>query len=253
MNKAYEWILFDQGGTLFEPLPDHYSERNQRLALVELGATALASEPRIRTVFKAARRVVNQRFLGRAGYLHRELVAAHLLHGLVSLELCDPAVLRGSALPAALADVVARYCDRQAQSVVENLRLYSDCHSVLAALAQHFSLAIVSNNAESYLQPLIARCRLGAYLQGAYTSDSLGACKPHPDIFAAAFAELGISALDRGRVLYVGDTVDYDVAGGCAANLDVALLANEPTPPSGAVVVVRTLTELGRWLLPAAD
>ena len=229
----YDWVLFDQGGTLFDPLPNHYSERNQRLAALELGYLQDAQRPELALLFRKARAEADLAFLDRPAYTHQQLVTEHLLRGLVMLGVCDGAQLSGyqraGELPADIEAVANRYFYRQREAVVDNLRLKAGCHAMLAVLSRIARLAIVSNNADSYLHPLVARYRLDAYMQGTLSSDALGACKPNAEIFKRAFDRLGIKPDHRARVLYVGDSVQFDVAGAQSAGVDVVLVTDSYT------------------------
>lgn len=249
VNQArprYTWVLFDLGGTLFEDLPGHYSEHNQRLALRELGHERLAGAVEVKPAFARARKLADADVLRRPAYRHQELVQQHLFRGLVELGVVGAREfenwMAGSALSAQLAAVAQRYFDRQAAAVVSMARLKPRVHWMLERLAGCCQLAVVSNNSEDYLQPLVRRYRLNHWLQASLSSDELGACKPNPDIFYRTFTRLGI--VDE-PVLYVGDTVQFDVVGARAAGLDVALLA----PPSesecaAATYVIHCLSEL---------
>ncbi len=246
----YEWVLFDQGGTLFEPLPGHYSEFNQRLALRELGHVSLARHSQVGAVFRQARRDADRAFLARTSYTHRQLVTEHLLRGLVALEVCDARLIAAHAesgeLPPPVDAVAAQYFARQRDAVVTQLRLKSGCHAMLEVLGREAKLAIVSNNAEAYLQPLVRRYRLDHWLHESLSSDALGACKPDPEIFVRAFSQLGIAPGQASKVLYVGDSVAFDVVGAKSAGLDVALVAPPDAESGGATYRVASLAELGR-------
>jgi putative hydrolase of the HAD superfamily len=57
--------------------------------------------------------------------------------------------------------------------------------------------------------------------------------KPHPSIFEAALGQLSIEAQDA---LYVGDRVDFDIAGAQGAGMRAVLIRSpylEPTPEDG--------------------
>ncbi len=224
----YDWVLFDQGGTLFEPLPAYTTERNQRMAVSELGAEQVARSARLRAVFLQARQETDARFRSRSTYTHQQLVTEHLLRGLIGLGLCDIRLLnyagRTQFLPAPIAAVAQRYFARQRDSVVTELRLKPGCHNMLTTVAKQARLAIASNNSEEYLQPLVARYAIDRYMHAILSSDALGVCKPDPRFFSRTFERLGISNGAASRVLYVGDSPEFDVACAAAAGLDVVLL-----------------------------
>lgn len=238
LADRYDWVLFDQGGTLFDPLPNYYSERNQRLAVRELGYPEHAQHPQLALWFRRARVDADAAFLKRPAYTHQQLVTEHLVRGLLTLGVCDVTLLnsyqRASELPADLRTVADRYFDRQREAVVDHLRLKAGCHRMLAVLSRSARLAIVSNNADSYLHPLVARYRIDAYMQDTLSSDALGACKPNAEIFEHAFERLGIEPDHRSRVLYVGDSVRFDVVGAQSAGVDVVLVTDSCSDHGGA-------------------
>ena len=227
--RPYRWVLFDQGGTLFDPLPSFYTERNQRLAVRELGHYSASQQPTLAEAFRQARRATDTEFLRRGAYRHQQLVTEHLLRGLIALRLCGDSDLeqyqRSGYLGIELGQIAQRYFDRQCSAVVNQLRLKPDCHRVLQALASRARLAIVSNNAAGYLQPLVARYRLDQFMEQSMCSDELGACKPDAEIFNRALGQLGIADGERSQILYVGDSVVFDVVGAKSAGLDVALVS----------------------------
>lgn len=228
LTGRYDWVLFDQGGTLFEPLPANASERNQRLAVLELGAEQIARSANLTAVFLQARQEAEASFRRRSSYTHQQLVTEHLLRGLIVLGLCDSQLLEdfvhSQTLPAPIAAVAQRYFARQRDAVVSELRLKPGCHNMLSTLSKQARLAIASNNSEEYLQPLIERYALNRFMQAVLSSDALGVCKPDPEFFGRVFNYLGIPSAAASRVLYVGDSVEFDVACAAAAGLDVVLL-----------------------------
>jgi len=231
--------MFDLGGTLFADLPPHFSESNQRDLLRTLGADQWIDAPETRAIFSEARHTVDALFLTRSFYRHKSLVANHALIALQEMGITEAADWESldasrrasecSATDNAVATAIDHYFAAQANAVVNNVRLRNGCHETLALLADSCQLAVVSNNADCYMWPLLHRYRLDRWLAGAFSSDELGACKPDPAIFSRAFERLGVSPHDRQRILYVGDSLTHDVGGALAAGIDVALLR-----PTGA-------------------
>lgn len=70
-------------------------------------------------------------------------------------------------------------------------------------------------------------------------SGTVGHAKPHPQIFRIASERLGV---DVEAALYVGDSVEYDVAGAGAAGMDVVLVDREDEHE--AEPRIRTLSQL---------
>src|SRR3954449_6957461 len=143
-------------------------------------------------------------------------------------------------------------------------RAFPEVREVLARLrAGGARLAVVSNWDVS-LHDVLERTSLRALVDAVVTSAEVGAAKPDPAIFRTALARLGAGA--EGAV-HVGDSLDFDVAGACAAGLEAGLVAGEgggagraragrgagAWGPGGAVSVegVRTISAL-RGLLPSS-
>jgi putative hydrolase of the HAD superfamily len=79
----------------------------------------------------------------------------------------------------------------------------------------------------------------------------VGVAKPDPAIFGIALAAIGVPA--SGTVLYVGDSLRYDVAGALAAGLQpVHMDPHGFCPAPDGHPHVRTLTELARSLAARA-
>ena len=82
---------------------------------------------------------------------------------------------------------------------------------VLAALADRFTMAVVSNTYEPDLVPRhIEAMGIEARFATVVTSVEFGWRKPHPAIYAEALGRLGIGS---EQAVFVGDTYDADFAG----------------------------------------
>lgn len=119
------------------------------------------------------------------------------------------------------------YLDGWAEMIVHD-PLAAD---VLAALrASGLAVGLLSNTfwPAAFHDSLLARDGLAGLFTGRCYSCDLDRLKPHPDAFAAAMSAVG--AADPGRVLFVGDRADDDIAGAQAAGLRTAWRPN-PTDP----------------------
>lgn len=85
------------------------------------------------------------------------------------------------------------------------VELYPEVESVLARLAQHYTLVALSNG-----NACIERIGLTRYFSASVNSARVGAAKPDPAMFHAALADLGASAKS---MLHVGDHPEHDVLG----------------------------------------
>ncbi|MCU0758761.1 MAG: HAD-IA family hydrolase [Steroidobacteraceae bacterium] len=92
--------------------------------------------------------------------------------------------------------------------------LFPDVRPALDRLAAHYTLATFSNgNAD------LGRIGLAPLFAVTLNAERVGVAKPHPGAFAAVARELGC---EPGRMLYVGDDPQADVAGARAAGLRTA-------------------------------
>ncbi|HEX9118181.1 MAG TPA: HAD family hydrolase [Anaerolineae bacterium] len=95
---------------------------------------------------------------------------------------------------------------------------------VLAALqGRGLRLGVISNTIQPgrYLDAKLARDGLLRYFSATVYSSDAGVAKPHPAIFEAALAALGVAA---DRAVHVGDRLLNDVAGAQAAGLRAVLI-----------------------------
>ncbi len=88
---------------------------------------------------------------------------------------------------------------------------------------------------------------LDAFFDVSMTSEETGFLKPHPRPVAALAERLGVAP---GELLYVGNSVRYDVAGARAAGARSALISRAPRLRSGgADFVFRTYGQLVQRIL----
>jgi len=189
--------------------------------------------------------------------------------------------LRGMAPPPA----EARWDDRAASELVEPAEIdavvdayssafvgrmspVSDATTTLRQLsARGFDVAILSNWPLALTVDRFAEAQGWLpYLRAIVVSQRVGTIKPHPSIFRAAEAALGLDGAASGRILHVGDDWAADVVGAAKAGWRTAYLRNRqqdtPLPTSepgddlvaGAPVVpdlvIDELAELDRHLEP---
>lgn len=96
-----------------------------------------------------------------------------------------------------------------------------DTHgAALERLAANHRLALVSNfdHAPTCLA-ILDRLDIARFFEDIVVSDAVGKVKPHPSLFEAPLARMGIAA---DEALFVGDTPDADVLGAKQAGMDVA-------------------------------
>ncbi len=129
--------------------------------------------------------------------------------------------------------------------------LYDDVPDALRALAGGgVRLGLISNS-HRCLASFQSHFELEGLISATVSSSDHGFMKPHPSIFKAALALLGVSP---GDAVMVGDSLSHDALGGARAGLrGVWLARGESDPPSRAVPaevdVIRSLSELPALVL----
>jgi putative hydrolase of the HAD superfamily len=119
---------------------------------------------------------------------------------------------------------------------------YPDAAPTLATLREAgLRLAVVSNW-DCSLKGVLDQVGLGGAADAVVVSAVVGASKPDPVIFHAALRAL---RCDAERALFVGDSLETDVAGARAAGLQAVLLdRNASLPDDPGVEKVFSLAEL---------
>lgn len=124
------------------------------------------------------------------------------------------------------------------------VEFYPDAVDALARIAARVPVAAVSNgNAD------LERIGLSQHFAFQLGSREFGAAKPHPGIFHAACARLGVAP---AQVLHVGDHPEMDVAGAMRAGLRGCWINREAQawnhPELQPDLQFDTLTGLADWL-----
>ncbi len=217
MRRRYEGVLFDLGGTLFEHLPVSDTDSNL-LAVLDARHSGRFNAPDALATYRRSRHASEQALLGRAFYLHKQIVLGAFADLLQELGL-PPDDIAGND-----------FYERQRTSVVSRLMLRRETLAVLESLRERGCyLGIVSNIDDDYFLPLLERTRLRSYLRHCLSSESAGSCKPDAAIFKKAIA---VSELTASDLLYVGDSPLHDVEGARGVGMATAWLASGA--PEGA-------------------
>ena len=106
-------------------------------------------------------------------------------------------------------------------------------------------LGIVSNIDEDQFHPLWERIGLGPYFDAITTSEEARSCKPHPGIYHHALGKAGDAAPEE--VVFVGDSLEYDVVGANALGMTTVLIAEPLSQVEGDEdpdYVIETIPEL---------
>lgn len=151
----------------------------------------------------------------------------------------------GEALRTSGADIALLEPAYEAFYAARNqVEFYPDAIDALARIAARMPVAAVSNgNAD------LERIGLAHHFSFQLGSREFGAAKPHPGIFHAACARLGVAP---AQVLHVGDHAEMDVAGAMRAGLRGCWINREAHawnhPDLQPDLQFDTLTGLADWL-----
>jgi YjjG family noncanonical pyrimidine nucleotidase len=115
---------------------------------------------------------------------------------------------------------------------------------VVAAVADAYPVAYITNGLADVQRPRIDASPLAAYTDVMIISDEVGVAKPHPAIFEAALDGLG--APPRDRAIMVGDNLVADIGGAAQIGMQTVWLAGPdvPMPQVDAVVPTHRITDL---------
>lgn len=200
-NK-YQAIIFDVGSTLLEIVrnPNELAVE----AIAHLGTVPAAA-------YEAAVRQVAQEWRDEGGKPElADLPSTWVGHNLRALNLLG---FTGDA--SAAAQVIEK------TFLTEGLVVYPDVMDILNTLReQRYKLGIISNWPAT-LETTLQSSGLRDYFSVVVGSGNVGYSKPHPQIFKIAADRMGI---DLSDALYIGDSMEHDVAGAGGAGMDVVLL-----------------------------
>jgi putative hydrolase of the HAD superfamily len=119
-------------------------------------------------------------------------------------------------------------------------RATSGAAALLAALAPHARIAVVSNNLLEEQQDKLATCGLDRFIDALVVSEEVGVSKPDPEIFRVALERLRVGP---ESAVMIGDSWHADVAGAHAAGVR-AIWFNPGALPAPGEPAVRELRSL---------
>jgi putative hydrolase of the HAD superfamily len=230
----HQAVFFDFGGTLFsyEGLREHFDRMLHELAVRH---RVDATSEKLRRVYRETMGRTFREFARRPFYLHRELFRAAHLAFLTELG-ANPDPDDGDVFYAAQSALgMARVVPREgARQTLEELR------------QRGIHLAVVSNIDDDQFDPLWDQVGLAAFFDATTTSEEARSCKPDPAIFRVALGKAGDPPPEE--VVFVGDSVQHDVAGARALGMTTVLITSvaEELDPSPHHVIsdLRALLEI---------
>ena len=224
MNKHYPWLFFDADGTLFD-----YN---------------LAETTAFRNTFERLQLQFEERYLDAYQSINRDLWKALERHEIT------PAFLRLRRFELLLEALQLQGSADDLNTIyVEQLGLCTDliegAESILRALSQTSHIAIVTNGLEAVQRSRLMHSTIHPFIEELIISEEVGAAKPHPAFFDAAFARTGNPA--RSDVLIIGDSLTSDMQGGVDYGIDTCWYnpGGEARPDRLAITYeIRQLPEL---------
>jgi putative hydrolase of the HAD superfamily len=130
----------------------------------------------------------------------------------------------------------------------QHFALYDDVRPTLHALHDAgWRIGLISNT-HRCLASFQSHFELETYISGAVSSSEHGYMKPHPSIFQAALALVGVHPSES---VMVGDSVTHDIEGAHQAGMRGVLIersAENDRVPIDGVPVIRSLEDLPRVL-----
>jgi 2-haloacid dehalogenase len=197
MKKHYPWLFFDADGTLFD-----YNRAE---------ATAF------RKAFELLRIQFEDDYLDVYQKINSQLWKALERHEIT------PALLRVRRFEQLLEALqLTGSADDLNLAYVEQLGLCTDlidgAFEVLQTLHKNSRIAIVTNGLEVVQRSRLRHSTIHPFINELIISEEVGAAKPHPDFFDAAFAQIGNPP--KSDVLIIGDSLTSDMQGGVDYGID---------------------------------
>jgi 2-haloacid dehalogenase len=197
MKKHYLWLFFDADGTLFD-----YDRAEARAFRKAFDLLQLRFEDSYLDIYQRINRELWQA-------LERHEVTPADLRVQRFERLLDALQLTGSA-------------DALSVAYVEQLGLCTDliegAYEVLQTLSAVSRIAIVTNGLEAVQRSRLVHSTIQPFITQLIISEEVGAAKPHPAFFDAAFARTGNPG--RSDVLIIGDSLTSDIQGGVDYGID---------------------------------
>lgn len=197
MKRHYPWLFFDADGTLFD-----YNRAE---------ATAF------RKTFEVLQFPFEESYLNAYQTINRSLWQALERHEIT------PAVLRVRRFELLLEALqLTGSADDLNVAYVEQLGVCTDlidgAYEVLQTLSQRSRIAIVTNGLQAVQRSRLLHSAIHPFITELIISEEVGAAKPHPAFFDAAFARTENPS--KSDVLIIGDSLTSDIKGGVDYGID---------------------------------
>ena len=216
------WVLFDLDGTLFD------YEAAETAAVVatleEAGLVGPGRSPGLVGPEPAAGSEVVRRYREINARHWRALERGETAADRLRVERWED-LLRACGLPETEATTLAR---RYVAHLATRSQLVEGAVEVVEEVARSHRIGFVTNGLADVQRPRLAASPLGRFAEVVVISDEVGAAKPAPEFFDAAFVRMGSPS--RDAVVLVGDSLSSDVAGGVNYGLETVWVAPSELP-----------------------
>jgi 2-haloacid dehalogenase len=208
-------IFFDLGGTLYSygtmgqstlTALDNFARRINH----PMSALELAGE------YQLANKVSDQRFAPQPFYLFKDYFESTFIEFINRIGCADQA------------HQLDWFIEQHTSLLLDNLALQPDCHQTLEDLkSRGLYVSVVSNSDEDQLQPLIEKAGIAKWLDHWTSSEAAQSCKPDARFFELALEKSGLSPEE---VVFVGDSLEQDIAGASRIGMTTVLITETDTP-----------------------
>ena len=123
--------------------------------------------------------------------------------------------------------------------------------ALLAALNPRCQLLLITNGIPDVQRPRLAASTIQQHFPKIVISGEVGAAKPDPKIFDAAFRLMGWPS--REKVLIIGDSISSDIRGGQDYGIDTCWYNPNGRVPAGNVQPTYEIRELQQILVIVGD
>lgn len=203
-------VLFDLGGTLFGYERRNEMKRPATLALERMGLSV--DDPEVIAARLNAGQEVERAYAAREYFLHKDLFRDRVAR---------TASLLGVTAPPEILD---QFDVENRQAIVDNLIPREDAKRTLEGLRQRgIYVSVVSNADDDYLDELLTDHAFDTLIDDWTSSEKARSCKPNRVIYEFA---LGLAGSLAEQTLFVGDSLEHDVAGAHAVGMRTVLIGD---------------------------
>jgi 2-haloacid dehalogenase len=196
-TMRYKWVLFDADGTLFD-----YDRAEATALRRTLGEFGCSYKARYAEIYRQINQEIWREFeQGRISQHRLRTRRFKLLFEEIGV-VCDP----------------DQFSTRYLLHLAAGTDLIEGAAEVVRWLHGKAGLVLITNGMPEVQRPRFARSDLSDYFADIVISEEVGAAKPDPKIFDAAFQVMNWP--NKEEVLMVGDSLTSDINGGNSYGID---------------------------------